>query len=124
MNMIATASANTILAVGLGKYKSVACVPDQAATVKRKRAAWSKGKSQGSDGQHQKEEKKSSTETVRALTLEAIQRFGGRPCASTSEVGRLLQPGQLEQCVLDYSARGIPRYTGRFPIVVVDKTPR
>src|SRR5262249_23280643 len=53
-----TASTTTILAVGLGKYKSVACVHDQAATVKRKRAAWSKGKSQGSDGQHQKEEKK------------------------------------------------------------------
>src|SRR5262249_45749304 len=39
MNTITTASTNTILAVGLGKYKSVACVHDQAATVKRGRAA-------------------------------------------------------------------------------------
>ena len=83
MNTITTASTNTILAIDLGKYKSVACVHDRdghqqaageigfttfemtraelvhprAATVKRKRAAWSRDKSQGSDGQHQKEEK-------------------------------------------------------------------
>src|SRR5262249_23944728 len=39
-------------------------------------------------------------------------------------MGRLLLPCQLEAYVLDYFARGVRRYTGRFPIVVVDKTPR
>src|SRR5262249_35130412 len=37
---------------------------------------------------------------------------------------QLLLPGQLEACVLDYFARGVRRYTGRFPIVFVYKTPR
>jgi hypothetical protein len=40
------------------------------------------------------------------------------------KMGRLLLPGQLEACVLDYFARGVPRYTGRFAIVLVDKTHR
>jgi hypothetical protein len=40
------------------------------------------------------------------------------------KMGRLLLPGHLEECVLDYFARGVPRYTGRFPIVLIDKTHR
>jgi hypothetical protein len=40
------------------------------------------------------------------------------------KMGRLLLPGQLEACVLDYFARGVRRHTGPYPIVLVDKTHR
>ena len=46
------------------------------------------------------------------------------PFCGRLKIGRLLLPGQLEECVLDYFARSVLRYTGPYPIVLVDKTHR
>jgi hypothetical protein len=58
-------------------------------------------------------------ETVR-VAFDGIQAIDG----VKQKMGRLLLPGHLEACVLDQFARGVPRYTGRFAIVLVDKSHR